>query len=96
MAGGVVVGEEDPEALWGDLSWLRGVTLEGGSATGEEYQCHHTVEVAKTQVDAGLSTSGIFLAHRLYRTSRFVYTAVRRLDSGRLFFGSMQQYLWIG
>jgi len=33
MAGGVVVDEEDPEALLDDLSWLRGVTLEGGSAT---------------------------------------------------------------
>src|ERR1041384_7503329 len=57
-----------------------------GSATGEEYHRHLTLEAPKTQADAGLSTSGIFLAHRLYRTSRFVYTAVRRLDFRASFF----------
>src|SRR6185295_1055628 len=86
MAGGGVVGEADPEAVLDDPSWLRGVTLEGGSDTGEEYQRHHTVETPKTQADAGLPTSGIFLARRLYRTSRFVYTAVRRLDFRASFF----------
>src|SRR6185503_11006443 len=62
-AGWMAGDEAGPEAVSGDPSWVRGITLEGGSASGEEYQNHHTVEVAKTQADARLPTSGIFLAH---------------------------------
>jgi len=49
MSDETVVGEADLVAVLVDPSWLRGVTLEGGSIAGEEYQDHHTVRALKTQ-----------------------------------------------
>src|SRR3954465_4015668 len=83
---GVVVDEADPEAVLGDPSWLRGVILEGGSTIGEKYQVTIPWRLLKLKPMPSYQPSGIFLAHRLYRTSRFVYTVVRRLEFRASFF----------
>src|SRR5437868_10115066 len=83
MAGGVVVGEADPEAVLGDPSWLRGVILEGGSTIGEEYQVTIPWRLLKLKPMPGYQPSGIFLAHRLYRTSRSCILLYGAWNSGR-------------
>ena len=84
----VVVDEADPVNVSADPSWLRGFTFEGGSVSGEEYHCHHTVGALETQANA--RTPALHLPASLACTGHHA-SGILPYDAwipGRLFFGA--------